>query len=135
MKGLRDSKGTRNTCIFRRENRLSFSGTSALYVPDNMVSHPRKTYFQGHRSKMLDPSHPHSSSVAVFVSLPGSCFIHSFISIQPLGRFSRNQNPVRRPVWLWHAASWASAYPQFYLHSQSERSRYMHTESIRLHEL
>ena len=28
--------------------------------------------------------------------------IHSFISIQPLGRFSRNQNPVRRPVWLWH---------------------------------
>jgi len=27
---------------------------------------------------------------------------HSFISIQPLGRFSRNQNPVRRPVWLWH---------------------------------
>ena len=35
--------------------------------------------------------------------------IHSFISIQPLGRFSRNQNPVRRPVWLWHTASWASS--------------------------
>jgi len=34
----------------------------------------------------------------------------SFISIQPLGRFSRNQSPVRRPVWLWHAASWASSY-------------------------
>jgi len=33
-------------------------------------------------------------------------FIHSFISIQPLGQFSRNQNPVRRPVWLWHTASW-----------------------------
>jgi hypothetical protein len=33
-------------------------------------------------------------------------FIHSFISIQPLGRFSRNHNPVRRPVWLWHTASW-----------------------------
>jgi hypothetical protein len=33
---------------------------------------------------------------------------HSFISIQPLGQFSRNQNPVRRPVWLWHTASWAS---------------------------
>jgi hypothetical protein len=32
--------------------------------------------------------------------------IHSFISIQPLGRFSRNQNPVRRTVWLWHTASW-----------------------------
>jgi len=30
---------------------------------------------------------------------------HSFISIQPLGRFSRNQSLVRRPVWLWHAAS------------------------------
>ena len=27
-------------------------------------------------------------------------------SIQPLGRFSRNQSPVRRPVWLWHVASW-----------------------------
>ena len=34
---------------------------------------------------------------------------HSFISIQPLGRFSRNHNPVRRPVWLWHTASWASS--------------------------
>jgi hypothetical protein len=33
----------------------------------------------------------------------------SFISIQSLGRFSRNQNPVRRPVWLWHTASWASS--------------------------
>jgi len=29
----------------------------------------------------------------------------SFISIQLLGRFSRNQRPVRRPVWPWHAAS------------------------------
>jgi len=27
-------------------------------------------------------------------------------SIQPLGWFSRNQSPVRRPVWLWHTASW-----------------------------
>jgi len=27
------------------------------------------------------------------------------ISIQPLGRFNRNQSPVRRPVWPWHAAS------------------------------
>ena len=36
-------------------------------------------------------------------------YIYSFISIQPLGRFSRNQNPVRRPVWLWHTASWASS--------------------------
>jgi len=35
-------------------------------------------------------------------------FIHSVISIQPLGRFSRNQSSVRRPVWLWHTASWAS---------------------------
>ena len=30
---------------------------------------------------------------------------HSFISIQPLDWFSRNQSPVRRRVWLWHAAS------------------------------
>jgi len=28
--------------------------------------------------------------------------MYSFISIQPLGRFRRNQNPVRLPVWLWH---------------------------------
>ena len=38
--------------------------------------------------------------------------INSFISIQPLGRFSRNQNPVRPPVWLWHTASWASSQAQ-----------------------
>jgi uncharacterized membrane protein len=31
--------------------------------------------------------------------------INIIISIQSLGRFSRNQSPVRRPVWLWHAAS------------------------------
>jgi len=36
-------------------------------------------------------------------------FIHSFISIQLLGWFSRNRSPVKRPVWLWHAASWASS--------------------------
>jgi len=35
--------------------------------------------------------------------------LYSFISIQPLGRFSRNQNPVRWPVWLWHTASWANS--------------------------
>jgi len=35
--------------------------------------------------------------------------VDSLISIQPLGRFSRNQNPVRRPVWLWHTAFWASS--------------------------
>jgi hypothetical protein len=28
-------------------------------------------------------------------------YIHSFISIQPLGWFSRNQGPVRRPIWPW----------------------------------
>jgi len=37
--------------------------------------------------------------------IPGShVFIHSFISIQPLGWFGRNQSSVRWPVWLWHAA-------------------------------
>ena len=35
-------------------------------------------------------------------------FIHSFISIQPLGRFGRNQSSIRWPVWLWYAASWAN---------------------------
>jgi len=35
--------------------------------------------------------------------------IYFIISIQPLGQFSRNQSPVRRPVWLWLAASWASS--------------------------
>jgi hypothetical protein len=34
---------------------------------------------------------------------------YSFISIQPLGRFSRNQNPVMRPVCLWRTASWANS--------------------------
>ena len=43
-----------------------------------------------------------------FVSYP----LHSFISIQPLGWFSRNQSPVRRPVWLWHTASQASSQGQ-----------------------
>ena len=44
-------------------------------------------------------------------SSDSSCFvlfIHSFISIQPLGRFGRNRSSVRWPVWLWHAASWAN---------------------------
>jgi hypothetical protein len=36
-------------------------------------------------------------------------FIHSMISVQPLGQFGRNQSSVRRLVWLWHTASWASS--------------------------
>jgi len=41
----------------------------------------------------------------------GHKFTSSLISIQPLGRFfSRNQNPVRRPVWLWNTASWANCH-------------------------
>jgi hypothetical protein len=31
------------------------------------------------------------------------------MGIQPLGRFGRNQSPVRQPVWLWYTASWASS--------------------------
>ena len=27
----------------------------------------------------------------------------------PWASLGRNQNPVRRPVWLWYAASWASS--------------------------
>jgi hypothetical protein len=34
--------------------------------------------------------------------------IHSFISIQPLGGFGRNQSLVTWLVWLWSAASWAN---------------------------
>jgi len=34
--------------------------------------------------------------------------LNSFISIQPLGPFGRNQCSARLPVWLWHAASWAN---------------------------
>jgi len=39
-----------------------------------------------------------------------SLYVHSFISsIQPLGRFSWKESPVRLTVWLWHAASWANS--------------------------
>ena len=31
------------------------------------------------------------------------------IGIQPLGRLGRDQSSVRRLVWLWYAASWASS--------------------------
>jgi len=27
----------------------------------------------------------------------------------PWASLGRNQSPVRRPVWLWYAASWASS--------------------------
>ena len=38
-------------------------------------------------------------------------FIHSLV-FSPQAGFSRNQNPVRRPVWLWHTASWANSQGQ-----------------------
>jgi len=42
--------------------------------------------------------------------LEEECYLgDSFISVQPLGWFSKNQNPVRRPVWLWHTECWASS--------------------------
>ena len=31
------------------------------------------------------------------------------IGIQPLGRSGRDQSSVRRMIWLWYAASWASS--------------------------
>ena len=46
---------------------------------------------------------------SLIIDKDGNGKAHSFISIQPLGRFSRNQSPVRRPIWLWHTASWASS--------------------------
>ena len=33
--------------------------------------------------------------------------MYIFIHFRPV--FSRNQNPVRRMVWLWHTASWANS--------------------------
>ena len=36
-------------------------------------------------------------------------FIHSLV-FSLRGRVSRNQSPVMWPVWLWHTASWASAW-------------------------
>ena len=36
----------------------------------------------------------------------GSRGIHSLV-FSPQAGFSRNQNPVRRLVWLWHTACWA----------------------------
>ena len=37
--------------------------------------------------------------------------IHSLV-FSPQAGFSRNQNPVRLPVWPWHAASWANSQGQ-----------------------
>jgi len=31
------------------------------------------------------------------------------VVFSPWAGQSRNQSPVRRPVWLWYAASWASS--------------------------
>jgi len=39
----------------------------------------------------------------ILIEVTFKSIIHSFISIQPLERFSRKRNPVRRPVWLWHS--------------------------------
>ena len=48
-------------------------------------------------------------------------FIYSLV-FSPQAGFSRNQNAVRRPVWLWHTASWANsqgqvaiAFPHIYI--------------------
>jgi len=56
---------------------------------NKITSHKGISYLKGAKTNLL------------------SAFI--IISIQPLGRFSSYQNPVRRPVWLWHTASWASS--------------------------
>jgi hypothetical protein len=31
------------------------------------------------------------------------------VVFSPWASLGRNQSPVRRPVWLWYAASWASS--------------------------
>ena len=38
-------------------------------------------------------------------------YIHSLV-FSPQAGFSRNQSPVKRPVWLWHTASWANSQGQ-----------------------
>ena len=70
--------------------------------------------------------------------------INSFISIQPLGRFGRNQSPVRRPVWLWHAASWARSQGQVAIvfplrqqkniYNMATKKRYIKAQNTKLNE-
>ena len=80
-----------------------------------------RTLLRGPRQILCNIFQVHVAQIVVTVHIRGlktaspvfiHSFIHSFISIQPLGRFSRNQNSVRRPVWLWHTASWASSQGQ-----------------------
>jgi hypothetical protein len=41
-------------------------------------------------------------------------FILLVVIFSPWAGFGRNQNPVRRPAWLWHAVFWASSQGCFY---------------------
>ena len=50
-------------------------------------------------------------SVAVTFHSTPVFIIHSLV-FSPQAGFSRNQNPVRRPVWLLHTASWANSQGQ-----------------------
>jgi hypothetical protein len=34
---------------------------------------------------------------------------YTYIVFSPWAGFGKNQSPVRRPVWLWHTAFWASS--------------------------
>jgi len=45
------------------------------------------------KKKILLLSTPDRAKLILLIIIPG---------IQPLGRFGRNQSPVRRPVWLWY---------------------------------
>ena len=104
MKGLRDTKGTRNTCIFRRENRLSYldnRGSRFLWNVGTLSARQhgitsKNTYFQGHRSETLDPPPP------TYTQFHGSClrlparilFILNFISIQRHAVTNKQTNRV-----------------------------------------
>jgi hypothetical protein len=35
--------------------------------------------------------------------------VTDWLVFSPWAGFGRNQSPVRLPVWLWHAAFWASS--------------------------
>jgi hypothetical protein len=52
-----------------------------------------------------DGSRPSCCNIALYFCI----IIIIIMGIQPLGRFGRNQSPVRQTVWLWYAASWASS--------------------------
>jgi hypothetical protein len=65
-------------------------------------------------------------------------YIDDWLVFSPWAGFGRNQSPVRRPVWLWHAAFWASEgihvyiciYTYTYIHTYIYPTRYNNAQYI-----